>query len=295
MRTLLAALVPLLLVPAASSAAFGAPGAGPKKAGGDFHPGPVGKAPPPCGAKLFPLVEGNSWTYGQVAAMTAPREDLARLTPIAPQKIVITVKKVETQGKGADEVTVATLEEKVTTEITKDPKHPVLDERTVASTITCNKTKFEISPESYFFSGEPGGAFGVVFDDFKRTKDTTLKFVNGAIGEGEWREDIVAHFTRTPTPNSGVKLDSGKLELERKWQPGNPERINTKLGVYKAEHLGVLITGRITLDHPTTPDNKAQELPANWLNQIWLAEGVGVIQTLDQYAHEYQLVDATLK
>lgn len=289
MRTLLAALAPMLLVPSAFAA--------PKKGGpaDQFHPGPVGKAPPACGAKLFPLVEGNSWTYGQVAALTAPREDLARLTPVAPQKIVITVKKVEQQGKGADEVTVATLEEKVTTEITKDPKKPVIDERTVTSTITCNKTKFEVSPESFFFSGEPGGAFGVVFDDFKRTKDTTFKFVNGTIGEGEWREDIVAHFTRTPTPSSGVKLDSGKLELERKFTPGNPERINTKLGVYKAEHLGVLITGRVTLDHPVGPDAKPMELPANWLNQIWLAEGVGVIQTLDQYAHEYQLVDATLK
>ena len=37
------------------------------------------------------------------------------------------------------------------------------------------------------------------------------------------------------------------------------------------------------------------ELPANWINQLWIVDDVGVVQTLNSYAHMYQLVDAQLK
>ena len=73
------------------------------------------------------------------------------LLPSEPGTIIITVKQIENKG---DE-TVVHLEEKTTADISKDPKKHILDERTINSTITCSKTKFEISPDSFFFSGEP--------------------------------------------------------------------------------------------------------------------------------------------
>lgn len=270
----------------ATDAKAGAAKPDPKK----FTKGPVGKAPAPCGATVLPLVEGNHWTYGFVVSPNPPREDLVKLLPTQPSTVEITVKSVQTQG--AD--TVITLEEKTSADLSKDPKKHIMDDRTLTTTVTCNRTKFEISPDSFFFAGEPGGYYGLKFDDFKRPKDTTLKLVNGNIGEAEWREDIVAHFTRTGVEGSGAKLDGGKLELERKFSPAQPERLNTKAGLYTAEHLFLTTTGRVTLDHPQ-PDSKPSELPAGWVNQLWLVPNVGVVQALNAYGHMYMLTDAQLK
>jgi hypothetical protein len=295
-----AVLLPLiLLVPAGTQAqpkatpAPPAPTQSPQKT--DFKKGPVGKAVAPCGVKILPLVEGNQWTYGHIAAHDRtgapipPREDFAKREPIEPSKIVITVKAIETKGPD----TVITLEEKTTAEIKVAGKQ-VLDERTITSTITCNQKKFEISPESFFFAGEPGGVFSLTFDKFERSRDTSLKLVNGLLGERPWREDIVAHFTRTSFPGSGAKLDSGKLELERKFTPENPENVNTQIGVYLAEPVALVTTGRVTLDHPQ-PDTKPMELPERWLNRLWFVPNAGVVQVLNSYAHMYTLTDAQLK
>jgi len=37
------------------------------------------------------------------------------------------------------------------------------------------------------------------------------------------------------------------------------------------------------------------ELPAAWVSTLWLAEGAGVVQTLNPYMHMYQLSAVTLK
>lgn len=270
----------ILLVPAAEA----------QKKRGDFTKGPVGKAAPACNAKILPLVEGNRWTYGFVAAPVPPRDDMVKLSPSQPAEVVITVKSVEVRG--AD--TVITLEEKTKADLSKDPKKHILDERTITSTITCNATKFEISPESFFFAGEPGGYFGLTLDRVDRARDTTWKLTNGTIGDVGWREDIVAKFSRTPTPGSNAKLGGGKIELERQFTPAEPQAINTKVGVYTAEVLAVKTTGRVTLDNPQ-PDTKPMDLPADWTNQLWLVPNVGVIQVLNSYAHMYMLIDVQLK
>lgn len=278
-----AVLLPLILLAPSTSEAQ--KGKSPK--------GPVGKAAGACGQKTLPLIEGNTWTYGFVASSAPQRDDLAKLTPNQPGTVVITVKTIETKGDD----TVVTLEEKTTADISKDPKKQVIDERTITSTITCNATakKFEISPESFWFAGEPGGFYGIAFEKIERPKDTTWKLANGLIGDAEWREDIVARFTRTPFAGApGAKLDSGKIELERKFTPQQPERINTKLGIYETERLAITTTGRITLDHPQ-PDSKPMELPANWVNQLWIVPNLGVVQALNAYSHMYMLTDVQLK
>ena len=37
------------------------------------------------------------------------------------------------------------------------------------------------------------------------------------------------------------------------------------------------------------------ELPADWMTTLWLADGVGLVQSLNSYAHMYQLTESTLK
>jgi hypothetical protein len=273
-------LLAIALVPAASQAK---PKAAAAPAGG--------KAAPACGAKVLPLVVGNTWTNSMVAAPVPPTDQIKRMSPQQPKTIVITVKSIEPKAGE----TVATLEEKLTIDRTMDPKKPNIEERTYTSTITCSDKKFDISPNSFFFAGEPGGVLGLDIDKIERVKGTSWALNKGGVGDKEWREDLVMHWVRKATEGSSAKLGSGKVELERRFTPQEPERINTKIGIFKAEKVGLITTGRVTLDQAASPDMKPMELPANWVSQLWLADGTGVIQTLNSYSHMYQLVDSQLK
>ena len=272
--------------------------AAPKKAAGK-------PTPPACGVKVLPLVTGNTWTYAAVAGPAQTDPQIDRMAPAAPKSFVITVTKIE--AKGPD--TVISLEEKLAYE-GRDAKKTV-SEKVVASTITCNpKGKFEISPESFFFAGEPGGWYGLKFDKFERKKETTWKLTKGTIGEADWIEEITAHYGRESTPGVEVKTSAGTVTLERRFQPQEPETIITRLGTYKAEKLVLTTTGRIKLDQPVAPEGKSCrvakedgtytpvdvcEMPGSWTNQLWMVDNVGVVQTLNKYAHMYQLQSSTLK
>ena len=284
MRTSTLALCVLALAPVAASAAPKQQNPSSTAAGGK-----VGTV---CGVKVLPLAVGNVWTYSWVAAPMPALPDVVRIAPQPPKTFTITVKNIET--KAGD--TVVSLEEKVTYDLTKDPKKPINDDRIIKSTITCNaKTKkFDISPDSFFFAGEPGGYQGLTFDKFDR-KGTSWELPNGLFGEKEWPEDIVAHWSQTPSAESGAKLNTGKLEIERRTTPSDAEAIVTKAGSYRAEKIVIKTTGRVTIETAKSKDFKPAEMPADWLNQLWFAEGYGVVQALNRYAHMYQLVDSQLK
>lgn len=253
------------------------------------QPKPKGK--PACGVTLIPLVEGNQWTYAFSPAKEPATPDIAKIAPAVPKGFVITVKKIETQG--AD--TVVSLEEKLTYDFTKDPKKQVIEERTVNSTITCSAKKFDISPESFFFAGEPGGYQGLAIDKLER-KGTSIVLTGGKIGEAEWPEDLVITYSKKPFAKSNATLGSGKLELERRFTPLESEDVTTKSMAYqKAEKLAVKTTDRVTLDKPLSVDLKPMELPADWTNILWFSPGTGLVQTQNRYAHMYQLVDSQLK
>lgn len=249
------------------------------------------KPRPACGVTLMPLVVGNQWTYSFVPAPTPATPDIARLAPATPKGFVITVKNVET--KGAD--TVVSLEEKYTYDFTKDPKKQVIEERVVNSTITCGPKKFDISPESFLFAGEPGGFQGVAVDKLER-KGTSLQITGGKIGEAEWADDLVITYTKKPFEKSNATMGGGKLELERRFTPLEPEDVTTKSSAYpKAEKLALRTTGRVTLASPLSKDLKPMELPADWVNILWFSPGTGLVQADNRYAHRYQLVDSQLK
>lgn len=282
--TTLAAVLAVALAPAAGAAPRSQPADA--KAGA----GPKGKAAPACGAKVLPLVEGNMWRYTMIPAPAPAETAIARIAPAQPNEIVITVKKVEKQGTD----TVATLEEKVTIDRTKEKDKPLLDSYAYESTITCNDKKFDISPNSFFFAGEPGGYLGLELTKVDR-KNTSWALTKGGIGENQWREDLKIDWARKPTEGSGAKPGTGKLELERQFTPQEPEQVVTKQGAYKSEKIGLITTGRVILDNPGNPNPKPQELPAGWVSTLWLADGVGLVQSLNTYAHMYQLAESSLK
>jgi hypothetical protein len=252
----------------------------------------AGGGKPACGVKVIPLAVGNQWTYNSIAAPLPPPEQIKRLSPAQPKAIVITVKSVE--AKGGE--TVVTLEEKLTVDRTRDPKKPEIDEFAYESTVTCTDKKFDISPNSFFFAGEPGGYLGLEITKVDTHKGTSIVLTKGTIGEAQWREDLAFTWKRVPFEGSGAKLGSGKVELERQFTPQDPEPITTKSGMmYKAEKVGLLTTGRVTLENPGNPNHKPMELPAGWVSTLWMADNVGVIQTLNSYGHMYQLIDTTVK
>lgn len=259
--------------------------------------GPVAHAPSACGSRFIPLAVDDQWTYEPIAAPQPPDASLKPIIPVQPNRIVVTVKSIEKSGKD----TVVHLEERVSTAISKDPKKPITDERVVQSTITCNDKKFEVSPDSIFFAGEPGGYLGLTLDNFDRSRDTSWKLNKGAISEHPWREDISAHWTRVPTPGSDAKLGSGTLVMERVFTPEDPEVVITKLANYpRADKVALVTTGRVHLDSdPET--QKPTELPKSgptapgWISTFWFVNNVGMVQVLNSYGHMYLLVDAKLK
>jgi len=285
---------PLLVALLVPAVALGAPkkGAAPAAEAGP----PTSKTASPCGVKILPLSVGNTWTYSMVPSPLPPDDQIKRISPAEADTITVTVKSIDAK-KGGD--TIITLEEKTSTDLTKDKSDPkkkaVIDEHTYTSTITCNAKKFEISPESFFFSGEPGGYLGLKLESVEHPKGTTWQLTNGNIGDAQWREDLAMKWTRVPFEGSEAKLGSGKIELERQFTPEPSEDVATKLGVYKkTEKLGLLTTGRVTLDNAVA-GTAPMELPANWISTTWIAPGAGVVQTLNPYAHMYQLTQATLK
>ncbi|MFN0251173.1 MAG: hypothetical protein ACKV2T_30135 [Kofleriaceae bacterium] len=252
---------------------------------------PKTKGQPACGVTLLPLVTGNQWTYSFVPAPQPAEPAITRIAPATPKGFIITVKNIETTGPD----TVVTLEEKLTYDFTKDPKKQIVEERIVTSTITCSAKKFDISPQSFFFAGEPGGYLGLVVDKVER-KGTSIVLTGGRIGEAEWPEDLVIVYKKRPTEGSNATLGSGKLELERRFTPLESEDVATKSTAYpKTEKLAVKTTGRITLDKPLSKELKPMELPAEWVNILWFSPGTGLVQTQNRYAHMYQLVDSQLK
>jgi len=144
---------------------------------------PAGSPAPPDPTAFFPLAVGNVWTYSTVAAPLPALPDVVRIAPLPPKTFTITVTAIE--QKAGD--TVISLEEKVTYDLTKDPKKPLMDNRIIKSTIVCNAKKFDISPDSFFFAGEPGGYVGLTFDKLEQRISEEAPAIRAATTTAERR------------------------------------------------------------------------------------------------------------
>jgi hypothetical protein len=251
------------------------------------------KTPGACNTKLFPVAVGNEWTYTPVRAPFDVPDQIAKLAPPEPKKIVVSVKSVDKKGTDTEVTLSETTSIDLTKSTDKDAK-PNLVDHTITTTIVCGKDKFDISPDSIYFAAEPGGIFGTTLDKIDR-KGTSWKFTaTGGIGETKWEEDLSIQWSRQATPDSHAKLTGGKLELERVFVPANPEGVVSTFDKWAAaEKVALTTTGRVTLEN-ASPDAKPSELPAGWIAFLWFAPNVGVVQLLNPYGHMYQLTDAKL-
>jgi hypothetical protein len=219
-------------------------------------------------------VPGNQWTFiAAPPAVVLDQKELAKL-PNQPKKVIVTVKEF-TANAGVNTVT---LEERSFLS-DKDP-------RVVTSTITCGPNKFDISNESFFFAGEPGGYYGLEITAFER-KGTTWNLPRGVIAEAKWREDVIVTWKRVGAPGGG------KLEMEREFIPEDREEVITPFAVFRAEPLAISITGRVFVDGATA-GAEPYPLQSPMVNKLWLADGVGVVKVQNSFSHVYVLSEAKL-
>jgi len=229
------------------------------------------KAQSACGIRLFPLTVGNSWTFVPGVPPAEPPEAMVRFIPPQPKQVVVTVASIEAK----DGKSVVHLQEDI-------------DGRKLDTTIVCGGGLFEISPDSFFFAGEPGGYYGITFENMTRKMVDGVGL--GAPWSNAWREDLVTNWKRVPEAGIDVDLGSGKLEIERRIVMSRAEPLNVPYKSVSATRLTVEVTGRVTLDGVDKP----AEMPANWSNALWFTEGLGPVQVLNSYFHMYQLSAATI-
>ena len=230
-----------------------------------------------CGVSAIPLVVGNEWTYQATTLpeQVPPTAEDARKNPRQVQKLVIQVVSVETQNG----VTTVTLSEDA-------------DGHKVNTTITCAKDKFDVSPDSFFFAGEPGGVYGIDLTSSEHKGGTTLKLARGRLQGPDWRDDVAATWKEVPSKGSEPHAWSGKLEMERHFTITGKDNISSTGGIWQgAQRVQLVTTGRVTLD---PPDANPLEFQAKLENTLWFVDGIGVVQVHNAYNHSYQLASMKL-
>ena len=238
-----------------------------------------------CEFRGLPLAVGNSWTY-QATALPTPElaanaEKAKRSVPLQVKKLVITVASSAVK----DGVT--------TVNLTEDS-----DGHVINSTIACGAGKFDISPDSFFFAGEPDGYYHIDLGNLARPAGTNWQVNGKGFSSNEWRDSLTATWKRTlaagVTLPAGVSAGSGKLETEHHYIVGADETVGSPVGSYLAHRLNMEISGRVTLDAAVGLADKPAEMPAGMVNTMWFVDNVGVVQVQNSYFQMYQLADAKL-
>lgn len=231
---------------------------------------------PACGITAFPFIEGMEWVFQATAPPTAPTGPVAK--PRQPARVIIKVLAVEPPADKKIEETVIKLEEKA-------------DDRVYNTTLVCKTDAIKVPPESFFFSGEPGGGLYMELGEVVHNEGSawTYMFQRGKMVVPTWIEDIDVPFTRTPYPGSNAKMPNGMLDLQRNVIIGMPEEVTTQLGTFSATPVQVDLAGSVTL---AFPDGEQKfPIPANTLSKLWFAENIGVVQVYNTNGHLYQLVE----
>jgi len=234
------------------------------------------KPAPACGIKALPFVQGNEWVYMAVQPPEEIRQAAQKIAankPKQPAKVVIKVVSVTALPGGAAEIVL----EETADAITKTTK------------ATCAKDALDVGLESFFFSGEPGGALNYELSEPQRpATEHSYVFQLGTLNVPEWIVNIKASFKRLPSEGTGVKLVDGTLDLQRIVKRGAPEAVATGFGNFNAIPVQIELVGSVTLAYQ--PEEKFS-IPANTFSKLWIADDVGVVQVSNSNGHTYHLTE----
>lgn len=229
-----------------------------------------------CGIKALPFVQGNEWVYTAVQPPEDIRQAAQKIAankPKQPARVVIKVVSVTALPGGAAEIVL----EETADAVTKTTK------------ATCVKDALDVGLESFFFSGEPGGALNYELSEPERpATEHSYVFQLGTLNVPEWIVNIKASFKRLPSEGIGVKLVDGTLDLQRIVKRGAPEAVTTGFGNFNAVPVQVELVGSVTLAYQ--PEEKFS-IPANTFSKLWIADNVGVVQVSNSNGHTYHLTE----
>ena len=248
------------------------------------------KVPKACGITAIPLAVGNVWVYEAVAHPTPLEEAQKKLLPPQPSKVTITVAKVETAG----DVTTVGLTEVIESQVSQpDGKPPRTETRTLETSITCTATRMDISPDAFWFNGEPGGFWNLSVENLARKeRSQTFQIAKGKLTGVEWHDDISFKWKRNATEGTTAELGAGTFDMTRRFVITGEESVTTAFGVYStASKIGIETKGEITVENAT---GKPYLLPEGLVTFFWLADGVGIVQVHNTFIHAYQLTNATI-
>ena len=247
------------------------------------------KAVKACGITAIPLSVGNQWIYEQVAHPNPLEDAQRRLLPPAVSKVTITVDSVET----AEGVTTVGLTEVLESQVGEEGGRFRTDTRELKTTITCTATRLDISPDSFWFAGEPGGFWNLELSDLAREDNSqTMPIAKGKVSGVEWHDDLTFGWKRVPTEGTDAELGGGKFDLNRRLVVTGEESVTTTFGVYStASKVGIETKGEITVDDSI---GKGYILPEGLVTFFWLADGVGIVQVHNTFINAYQLTGATI-
>lgn len=220
----------------------------------------------PCGLDYLPLEEGKQWTYGLIPNPDDPKPGQIRV--IKPSKLSIRVVDVERSG----DTTTITLEEK-------------LGEQTLETTLSCTKEGLIISPQSFFFAGEPGGGMGMTLEKVERI-GTSYPGARGFKGGESWAEKITARVTREAAEGVEAELRAGKVQIERKVRITGRDRATTPLKEFRATRVEIDLSGRAMVEPNLTI---GVEMPAGPTATLWFSPGVGLVLAKNRFNDTWQL------
>lgn len=227
-------------------------------------------AKPACGIGILPFIAGTELIYGPVEPPGKQPSTTPPAKPRQPNKVTIKVVSVKV--------------DKLSTEITLDE---AADDHKYTTKLVCNRDGLVVPPESFFFSGEPGGGLLITLGDIQRTGQS-YAFKLGRLHLTEWIEEIKAPFTRGAFAGTNVRLVNGSLDIQRVMRSSlAAESVTTALGTFDAIAVQVDLRGSIELN--VGPEPKELLIPANTISKLWLAPTVGVVQVYNTNDHMYQL------
>jgi hypothetical protein len=256
---------------------------------GSAHAQVQRKPAPACGIKSIPFIQGTEWVYSAVSPPEEIRQAAMKIAankPKQPDQVVIKVVAVKPLPAGAAEITLEETTKQSPPGAGAD-KPPVEFTKTI--TATCAKDWLDVGLESFFFSGEPGGALSYEVSEAQRApNEHSYVFQLGTLRVPEWIVNIKASFKRVPSEGVDVALVPGTLDLQRIVKRGAPEPVTTLLGEFSATPVQIELVGSVTL--ALEPEEKFS-IPANTFSKLWIADNVGVVQVSNSNGHTYHLTE----
>ncbi len=218
-------------------------------------------APPvlACGIRDLPMTVGNTWTY-----RAGGEQVMLKITDISAGK--------DWAGKPA---TVVSVEETLGARLTK-------------TTWTCTTGGVLFPPDSFFFSGEPGGGVGQTFTVTGR-EALSLPADSGIIADANWIETIKADVARPDLGGANATHAPAKLEVELHVQVHPSGGVAVPVGNFpQAMKVGFELRGRGLVGE------QKMEIPIKRPGAFYVAKGIGIVKIEDAFDKNWELVESNL-